>query len=140
MSEFKRDHEDFFLGRLDSPWGCQEEESTVDSILIKIKNVKDGKMLQINIENRNFEIAQASELDNQIWTLSPSCGVGAVLTNLATTSTGHWEYSPELKTMKNENGFIQNHKRKSLKFAPAVRYERGSISPWLTMQWEAVRA
>ena len=96
-------------------------------------------MLQINIETGNFEIAQASEADNQIWTLTPSCGVGAVLTNLATSSTSNWEYSPEFKTLKNENGFVQNHKRKGLKFAPGVRYKRGSNIPWLTMQWEAVR-
>ena len=38
--EFKRDHENYFLGRLESPWGCQEEESTVDSNPIKIKKTR----------------------------------------------------------------------------------------------------
>lgn len=138
--EFKRDHEDYFLGRLESPLGCQEEESTVDSIPIKIKNVKDGKMLQINMETGNFEVAPASAADNQMWTLTPSCGAGAVLTNLATSFTSNWEYSPEIKTLRNEAGFVQNHKRRGLIFAPAIRHRRRSNTPWYTMQWEIVRA
>ena len=97
-------------------------------------------MLQINIETGNFEVAEASESDNQMWTLTPSCGAGAVLTNLATSSTSNWEYDPEMKTLRNERGFVQNHKKKGLKFAPAVRYRRTGNTPWYTMQWEPVRA
>ena len=138
--EFKRDHEDYFLGRLESPFGCQQKESTVDTIPIKMKNVKDGKMLQINTETGNFEIAPASETDNQMWILTPSCGVGAVLTNLATSSASSWEYNPERKTLRNEDGFVQSHKKRGLIFAPAVRHRRRSNIPWYTMQWEIVRA
>jgi len=100
--EFKRDHEDYYIGRLESPWGCQEEGSTLDSIPFHIKNVKDGKMLQIESETGNFEVAQPNEADSQKWIFKTSCEGGVVLTNMATSTTSTWTFNPVTKTLWNE--------------------------------------
>ena len=97
-------------------------------------------MLQINIETGNVEVAQPSNGDNQKWTFKPSCEVGVVLTNIATSATSSWIFSPDVKTLWNENGFAQNTKRKGLIWAAEVQYLRGTTNPWLYMQWEIVRA
>jgi len=139
LSKFRHDHEAYYLGRLESPWGCDEDGSTIESIPLTIRNMKDGKVLQINRETGNIEIAEPTDGDNQKWTFKPSCEGGVELTNIDTLTTSRWTYDPVYKTMESGDGFAKSSKQNGLVWWQEVQFVSGTKNPWLSMQWEIIR-
>ena len=64
---FKTAHEDYYISRLESPWACDEEGSTLETIPINIVNSKDGKLMGLNSDTGAAEVSS----DNTLWTFVP---------------------------------------------------------------------
>merc|ERR1739841_280377 len=75
---FRTAHEDYYISRLESPWACDEEGSTLETIPINIVNSKYGKMMGLNSDIGASEVSS----DNTLWTFRPSCDGGVELTNI----------------------------------------------------------
>ena len=139
---FKRDHEDYYLSRLESPWNCDEEGSTLVSIPFVIVNAKDGKLLTMNLETGDVEAIKDATRGHQ-WTFKPLCGGGVELTNVdAGTSVSAWAYNPEERAfVDRESGlYAMSTKRNGLKWlAPRYLADQPNM-PWARYQWEIRRA
>ena len=139
---FRKDHEDFYLSRLESPWACDEEGSTLDSIPFVIVNAKDGKMLTLNLETGDVEAVKDPSIGH-LWTYKLLCDGGVDLTNVDATSTvSAWSYNPEEKAfVDRETGlYAMSTKRKGLQWlAPRYLADQPDI-PWARYQWEIRRA
>ena len=138
---FKTAHEDYYISRLESPWACDEEGSSLETIPINIVNSKDGKLMGLNSDTGAAEVSS----DNILWTFRPSCDGVVELTNLGTGAIlTTWIHDPEKMTfMDQETGkFAISTKRKGLKWMD-IQYLVDwpwSNTPWGRYRWEIKRA
>ena len=138
--EFKIDHEDYYIGRLESPWFCFEEDTTLEKIPVNIINPYNGKVLEINRDSGSIAVAPANAENNQKWTYKPSCDGGVMLTNLETSETISLTYSQKEGTLMNEDGLFALNSRRGLKWVSEVKYLADQPqTPWKRYQWETKR-
>jgi len=138
--EFKIDHEDYYIGRLESPWFCFEEDTTLEKIPVNIINPYNGKVLEINRDSGSIAVAPANAESNQKWTYKPSCDGGVMLTNLETSETISLTYSQKEGTLMNEDGLFALNSRRGLKWVSEVKYLADQPqTPWKRYQWETKR-
>ena len=135
---FRTIHEDYYISRLESPWACGEEGSTLETIPINIVNVKDGNTLGVNTETGAIEVSA----DNTIWTFRPACEGGVELTNTGTGATITWSHDPDQMTFmdKETELFAMSTKRKGLQWMPLQYLADKPNSPWERYQWQVKRA
>merc|ERR1712098_907003 len=120
--EFKLDHEDYFISRLESPWSCYEEDSPLEKIPINIINPKNGKVLEISGDSGSFAVASANGGNSQSWTYKPSRDGGVLLTNIETSETTSFTYNQKEGTLMNEDGLYALNSKKGLKWVTEVKY------------------
>lgn len=141
--EFKKDHEDYYISILEKPWGINPEEGcTLDSIAIKIRNVEDGNMLQINGNSEIMEVGNPNDSEYQKWTYKTTTEKGVVLINMANSDETDFVYNSIEKTLwsRNQNGFAKSSLNMGLKWTSDVSYIPGTNKPKERFQWEAIRA
>ena len=138
---FKTAHEDYYISRLESPWACDEEGSSLETIPINIVNSKDGKLMGLNSDTGAAEVSS----DNILWTFRPSCDGGVELTNIGTGGIlTTWTHDPEKMTFmdKKTGKFAISTKKKGLKWMD-IQYLVDwpwSNTPWERYRWEMKRA
>ena len=112
----------------------------MENIEFNIINVKDGKMMQVNIETGSVEAAHSSGEENQKWTYKPSCEGDVTLTNVGISTIFNWTYDSQKKTFTNSDGLSAVSWKKSFNWE-AIRYLVDSpASPWNRFQWNIRRA
>ena len=139
---FVRDHEDYYISRLESPWSCEEEASSlIKDIPFHIVNVFDGKVLGMDSESGEMVVNTPTGGDSQKWTFVPSCKGGEVsLTNLGSSEVVQSTYNWKNKTFSKDQTFAFNAKRGGLKWEQELKYLKGTKDPWKRFQWEMKRA
>ena len=105
-------------------------------------NVKDGKMLEVNIETGSVDVALSSGDNNQRWTYKPSCEgeVMVTLTNVGTSLTFNWTYDGKKKTLTNGDGLSAVSKKKSFNWEVIKYLADSPATPWERFQWDIKRA
>ena len=139
---FVRDHEEFYISRLESPWSCEEEVSSlIKDIPFHIVNVFDGKVLEMDPESGEMVVNTPTGGDSQKWTFVPSCEGGEVsLTNMGSSEVVQSTYNWKNKTFSRDQTFAFNAKRGGLKWEQELKYLKGTKDPWKRFQWEMRRA
>ena len=138
---FRRDHEDYYISRLESPWSCEEgDSSTIKNIPFHIVNVFNGRLLGLDADSGEMVVNTPTGDDDQKWTFVPSCDGDVVLTNLGSSSAVKLSYNRKEKTISKDQTFALNSKRKGLQWEEEVKYEKITGNPWKRYQWEMIRA
>ena len=112
----------------------------MENIEFNIINVKDGKLMQVNLETGSVDVALPSGDDNQKWTYKPSCEDDVIVTNVGTSMIFNWTYDSQKQTLTNNDGLSAVSWKKSFNWE-AIKYLADSpTSPWNRFQWNIKRA
>jgi len=153
--EFRRDHEDYYISRLESPWNCSDPASSLVNIPVRLVNLKEGHVLTVDPATGQPGLT-TTPTDADRWTYRPGCdsqqrsgmfgGEGGVdLTHLTTGTTLHLSFQTESKLLTGQAGIAYAMKkrappRRELEWADEARYLAGTRKPWDNYQWQIERA